>query len=105
MDIIHLDVCGLMPAISLSRYVYYVYFINEYSCKTWIYFLKITDEVFERFKEFKDIVENLFDKKIKPLISNNGGEFTSSEFKDFCKEAGIKRDITTPYNTQHNGVA
>ena len=34
----------------------------------------------------------------------NGGEFTSNEFKYFCKEAGIERELTTPYNPQQNGV-
>ena len=35
---------------------------------------------------------------------DNGGEFTSTEFNDFCKEAGIKRELTIPYNPQQNGV-
>ena len=26
------------------------------------------------------------------------------EFETFCKEEGIKRELTTPYNPQHNGV-
>jgi hypothetical protein len=39
------------------------------------------------------------------LRSYNGGEYTSNEFKDFCSEAGIKRELTTPYNAQQNGVA
>ena len=32
------------------------------------------------------------------------GEYTSKEFESFCKEAGIKRELTTPYNPQQNGV-
>ena len=63
------------------------------------------DEEFERFKEFKALVENIFEKKIKILRSDNGGEFTSNEFNDFCKEVGIKRELTIPYNPQQNGVA
>ena len=96
--------CGPMSTNSLSRYVYYVSFIDDYSRNTWIYFLKRKDEVFEKFKEFKALVKNLSEKNIKILISDNGGEFTSIEFKDFCKEDGIKRELTTPYNTQQNGV-
>ena len=45
-------------------------------------------------------MENLSENKIETLRSDNGGEFTSNEFKDLCKEAGIKRELTTPYNPQ-----
>jgi transposase InsO family protein len=27
------------------------------------------------------------------------------EFVNFCKDVGIERELTTPYNTQQNGVA
>ena len=67
--------------------------------------LKRKNEVFGKLKEFKVLVENLSKKNINILRSNNGGKFTSNEFKDFYKEVGIKREITTPYNPQQNGVA
>ena len=94
-----------MSTTYLSGYVYYVSFIDDYSRKTWIYFLKRKNEVFEKFKEFKALVENLSEKKIMILRLDNEGEFTSTEFKDFCKKVGIKRELTTPYNPQQNGVA
>jgi transposase InsO family protein len=78
--------------------MYYVSFIDDFSCKTWIYFLKTKDEVFSRFQVFKSLVENQTGKKIKVSRSNNGGEYTSKEFECFCKEAGIKREMTLPYN-------
>ena len=53
MVIIHLDVCGPMSSSSLSGYVYYVSFIDDLSCNTWIYFLKGKNEVFNKFKEYK----------------------------------------------------
>ena len=68
-------------------------------------FLKKKDEVFERFKEFKALIENLSERKINILRSDNGGEFTSNEFNDYWKEDGIKRELTIPYNLQQNGVA
>ena len=64
-----------METTSLSGYVYYASFINDYSCKTWIYFLKKKDEVFERITEFKALVENVTERKINILRSDNGGEF------------------------------
>jgi transposase InsO family protein len=66
--------------------------------------LKSKDEVFDKFKEFKSLIENISERKIKILRSDNGGEYTSKEFVNFCKDAGIKRELTTPYNPQQNGV-
>ena len=63
------------------------------------------DEVFSKFKEFKALIENHTEKKIKTFRSDNGGEFTSNEFKELCKDLGIKRELSTPYSPQQNGVA
>jgi hypothetical protein len=104
LELIHSDVCGPMPSSSISGYVYYVSFIDDYSRKTWLYFLKPKDEVFSKFKEFKALIENLSKRKIKILRLNNGGEYTSKEFVNFCIDVGIKRELTTPYNPQQNGV-
>jgi transposase InsO family protein len=89
-----------MSSISLSGYEYYVTFIDDYSRKTWIYFMKINDKVFSQFQEFKALVENQEGRKIKTLRSDNGGEYTSKAFKDFCAGAGIKRELMVPYNPQ-----
>jgi transposase InsO family protein len=67
--------------------------------------LKSKGEVIGKFKEFKALVENLSKRKIKILRSDNGGENTSNEFGRFCRDVRIKRELTTPYNTQQNGVA
>ena len=52
LELIHSDVCGLIPSTYLSGYEYYVTFIDEYLRKIWIYFLKTNNEVFRKFKEF-----------------------------------------------------
>ena len=99
LEIIHFDVCGPKSSRSLSRYEYYVSFIDEFSRKTWVYFMKNKDEVFSKFKEFKALIENQIENNIKTFRSANGREFTSNEFKVLCKES-IKRELSTPYNTQ-----
>ena len=74
-----------MPSSSINGYVYYVSFIDDYSRKTWIYFWKTKDEVFNKFKEYKALIANLSERKIKTLRSDNGGEYTSKEFVNFVK--------------------
>jgi hypothetical protein len=53
LELIHSDVCGPMPSTSLSGYVYYVSFIDDYSRKTWVYFLKSKDEVLKSSRNSK----------------------------------------------------
>ena len=57
--------------------------------------MKDKDEVFSKFKEFKALIKNHTGNKIKTFRSDNGEEFTSNEFKDLCKESGIKRELST----------
>ena len=105
LELIHFDICGPMSFPSLSGYLYYAIFIDGFSRKTWIYFMKQKSETFSKFQEFKVPVEKQTGKNICILRTNNGGEFESRHFEDFCKEAGIKRQLTVPYNPQQNGVA
>jgi len=55
-DLIHSDVSGLISLASLHGLSYYVMFIDNFSSKTWILFMKAKDEVFGWFHEFKDQV-------------------------------------------------
>jgi len=67
---------------SFGKSVYYVSFIDDLSRNTWIYFLKKKSKVFDRFKEFKALVENQTEKKIKVLRIDNGGEFVARNLKN-----------------------
>ncbi|KAE8689071.1 hypothetical protein F3Y22_tig00110944pilonHSYRG00042 [Hibiscus syriacus] len=62
-------------------------------------------EVFEKFKLWKAEVENQTGRKIKCLRSDNGTEYTDSQFLQFCKEHGIQRHFTVRKTPQQNGVA
>ena len=105
LELIHSNVCDPISSTYLSGYEYYVTFIDDYSRNTWIYFLKTKSEVFRKFKVFKALIENHSKRRIKTLRIDNGGEYNSKYFEAFCKEVGIKRELTTPYNPQQNGVA
>lgn len=105
LEIVHTDVCGPLNPVSTGGNQYFLTFIDDYSRKTWVYFLKRKSEVFEIFKEFKTLVERQSGCYIKVLRSDQGGEFTSDLFENFCKEHGIIHQLTPAYTPQLNGVA
>ena len=105
LELIHTDVCGPISPSSLGKNNYFLLFIDDFSRKTWVYFLKQKSEVFEAFKTFKAAVENESGQKIKALRSDRGGEFTSKEFQEFCATSGIRRFLTVPRSPQQNGIA
>jgi hypothetical protein len=67
-------VFGSVRVPSLGKSLYCVSFIDYFSRNTWIYFLRKKYEVFDKFKEFKALVENQIDKKIKVFRTENGVE-------------------------------
>jgi transposase InsO family protein len=57
------------------------------------------------FKKLKALVENGTGKILKCLISDNGGEYCSKDFDDYCSYHGIHRDKKFPRKPQENGVS
>ena len=57
LQLIHSDLLVMLSVTSLGGYLYYAIFVDDFSRKTWIYFLKKKDEVFKWFRSFKALVE------------------------------------------------
>lgn len=105
LQLIHADICGPIKPESHSNKRYLINFINDYSRKTWKYFLTEKSEAFGVFKKYRAIVEKESGNPICCLRIDRGGEFTSMEFSQLCSENGIARLLTAAYTPQQNGVA
>jgi transposase InsO family protein len=70
----------------------------------WAYLLRQKSEAFEKFNIFRQLVENEVKENIGTLRTDNGGEFTSNEFKTYFIDNGIRRHLTNVYTPQKNGV-
>ena len=97
LDLVHTDPYGPMQTQSIGGSFYFLTFIDDFSRKTWIYFLRHKSETFSKFKEFKALIEKQLGKSIKMLRSDGGGEYDSHEFSYFCKKHVIQRQFTTIY--------
>ena len=70
----HSDVHGKLETKSLSGAEYFVTFIDDKSRFVWVYTLKHKSEIFEKFTEWKAVVEKSSGMKLKVLRTDNGGE-------------------------------
>ncbi|GJW57803.1 retrovirus-related pol polyprotein from transposon TNT 1-94 [Tanacetum coccineum] len=75
LQLIHTDLCGPITPPSHGKNIYFILFIDDYSRKTWLYFLNEKSQAFEAFKKFKAMVEKEKGLKIKSMRSDRGGEF------------------------------
>ena len=105
LQLIHSDLCGPINPISNSHKRYVLTFIDDFSRKLWVFFLAEKSDVFKMFQHFKVKVEKETGTSIKGLRTDRGGEFTSTEFIEFCTVNGIHRQLTASYTPQQNGVA
>ena len=57
LQLVYSDLCGPLPTISFVGFKYFLTFIDDYSRRTWVYFLKLKSNVFDMFLADKALVE------------------------------------------------
>jgi hypothetical protein len=62
---------GPAPVTSMSGYRWFILFTNDCTRMTWIYLLKIKDEVSKILCNFYKMIRTQFDKEIKMVRSDN----------------------------------
>ncbi|KAK9008933.1 hypothetical protein V6N11_080409 [Hibiscus sabdariffa] len=70
-------------------YQYFIMFTDDFSRYGYIYLMRHKSKALEKFKEFKNEVQNQHGKSIKALRSDRGGEYLSQDFNELLKEYGI----------------
>ena len=105
LDLVHSDLCGKMNEKSLGGAEYFLTFIDDKTRYVWVYCLQHKNQVFEKFCEWKVMVERSTSQTLKAIRTDNGGEFTSTKFETYLKAEGVKHELTVPKNPEQNGVA
>ncbi|SCZ99847.1 BZ3500_MvSof-1268-A1-R1_C107g00591 [Microbotryum saponariae] len=97
--------CAFLPERSLTGKRYLVTFLDDYSRKLWAYAIGHKSEVFGIFKTWLAEVELETGATLKVLRTDNGGEYCSRAFTEFCKTRGTRRQYSIPRTPQQNGRA
>lgn len=96
LDRIHIDIAGPL------RGKYYFIMVDAYS--KWPEAVQVPSiSSNEIVKQVHAFISRYGQPKV--IVSDNGTQFTSSNFRKFCEERGIQHMCTPPYHPQSNGQA
>jgi transposase InsO family protein len=97
LELLHMDLFGLIAYISIGGSKYCLVIVDDYSRFTWVFFLQEKSHTQETLKGFLRRAQNEFGLSIKKIRSNNGTEFKNSQIEGFLEEEGIKHEFSSPY--------
>ena len=100
LDLVYSDVAGPMDPASLGGCRFAISFIDSHSRYGRVFFMRTKAESCARFQQFCSE-----EGVPRALRSDNGGEYVSKAFAEFCRERRIRQEFTAPYSPHQNGVA
>jgi len=104
LELVRGDLCGQITPPTPGGKSYFLLTVDDYSRFMWLELLASKSEALEYFKKFKVGAEVESGHRLKAFRTDRGGEFHSRAFLVFCNEQGIRRNTTTAYTPQQNGV-
>ncbi|GJY85560.1 putative RNA-directed DNA polymerase [Tanacetum coccineum] len=103
-ELIHCDIWGKYRTPSLTRANYFLTIVDDFSRSVWVFLLKHKDQASICLVDFHKMVKVQFEKNIKRIRCDNGGEFVSNKMIDFYAREGIVLETSCPHTPQQNGV-
>ncbi|KAK3025998.1 hypothetical protein RJ639_042155 [Escallonia herrerae] len=109
LDYVHSDVWGPTKHISNEGAHYFVTFIDDFSRRIWVYFMKHKSVVFNVFKQWKARVENQTGKarvenqtgkKLKYFISDNGMQYKDEKCEGYWMQVGLLKKEDQKYKAR-----
>lgn len=105
LEVVHTDLCGPMSIDSLGGSRYFMAITDDWSRFTVTYFLHMKSEALDKFSEYLRYAQRSTGRQLKAVRTDNGGEFISTAFNQFCTDRGIARQFTVPNNSSQNAIA
>ncbi|GJT96385.1 retrovirus-related pol polyprotein from transposon TNT 1-94 [Tanacetum coccineum] len=96
LNLLHMDLCGLMRVASINRKKYILVIIDDYSRYTWTLFLRSKDETPKDLKDFLTMIQQNLQAPIISVQTDRGTKFLNKTLNAFFKEEGIKHQTSTP---------
>ena len=97
---VHCDVWDPAHLTDIHGFRWFLIFVDDFSKFTWINLLRYKSEVNLQVKQFTQMVERQFDKRIKRIRTDNAKDSIKHKFQNFCTESGIIHETSCAYTPQ-----
>nr|GEY00585.1 putative ribonuclease H-like domain-containing protein [Tanacetum cinerariifolium] len=102
--LLHMDLYGPMRVESVNGKKYIIVIVDDYSCFTWVKFLRSKDETLDFIIKFLKIIEVRLKVQVRRIRIDNGTEFVNQTLRDYYEEVGISHETSVVRSPQQNGV-
>jgi hypothetical protein len=97
LELLHMDLFGLVAYLSIGGSKYGLVIVDDFSCFTWVFFFQDKSETQGTLNRFLRRAQNEFELKVKKIRSDNGSKFKNLQVEEFLEEEGIKHEFSSPY--------
>ncbi|EEC72737.1 hypothetical protein OsI_06355 [Oryza sativa Indica Group] len=104
LELVHEDLCGPVTPATPGGRRYFLLLVDDLSRYMWVMVLGSKGEAADAIRRAQAAAEAECGRKLRVLRTDNGGEFTATEFASYYADEGIQRHYTAPYSPQQNGV-
>jgi hypothetical protein len=90
--------CGPISPVTPRGNKYILLLVDDLSRYMWVAMIPSKDRATAAIRDILVRAEGEFGLKLKALRTNCGGNFTATEFTDYCVAEGVHHQHTTPYS-------
>ena len=105
LELVHMDLCGPMPKISLGGSKYLATFLDDYSKYSVVVPIRQKSDMPRIATETFIMLENQTGKKLRAVRTDNGKEYVNQQLEHYFKSKGVIPQTTNPYTPEQNGAA
>jgi hypothetical protein len=104
LELVHDDLCSPISPATPRGNKYFLLLVDDLSRYMWVAVIPSKDRAAAATKDILAWAEGESDLKLKALHTDRRGEFTATEFMDYCAAEGVHRQHLAPYSPQQNGI-
>ena len=104
-ELIHADLCGPFQPVGIDGTRYMLTIVDDATRFKTIYLLSSKRKSIDSLRSYISHVERVHpDCPVVTIRTDNGGEFTAHEWREWCRCKGIEHQLTLPHKSAQNGV-